>query len=179
MSKSIGKFENKLDNYRATLLGCGIGDALGMPVEGFKRGQIQKYVGRVTEFIDPVLIRDSEGNLVTEDEFGKLGYYTRDLTKGEFTDDTILTLALAESIGAGQGLNLDDVAQRQLAEYQRRLLPDGRVRGGFGTTTVQGFLNLQKGPQQTIRIFTARHGDKYFVAFFEKSKVAIGLNQGF
>ena len=51
----------KQDRYIATLLGCAAGDALGMPVEGMKAQQIKKYVGRITDFIDPVIVRDEHG----------------------------------------------------------------------------------------------------------------------
>ena len=81
--------------YQATLVGCGYGDTLGMSVEGWKIAQIQKYVGKVTEPITPVLVKDASGKILEEDEFGKLKYYTRDLKKGDYTDDTILTVAIA------------------------------------------------------------------------------------
>jgi len=139
------KTPRKQDQYIAALLGCAIGDALGMPVEGMKAQQIQKYVGRITHFIDPVIVKDAEGNELKADEFGKLKSYTRDFKKGEYTDDTILTLALAESIDASQGLDLEDVAKRQVAEYTKRIRPDGTVFGGFGQTTVDGFKNILAG----------------------------------
>lgn len=134
-----------LDHYQSTLLGCAIGDALGMPVEGMKRQQIQKYVGRITDFIDPVIVRDAQGNELTQDEFGKLKSYTRDFQKGQYTDDTILTIALAESIVAQRRVDLEDIARRQVAEYVKRKQPDGKVLGGFGGTTMQGFENLLAG----------------------------------
>lgn len=133
------------ERFRATLIGCAIGDTLGMPVEGWKKSQIKKYAGRITEPIDPIVLRDVDGNLVKQDESGKLGYYSEGLKRGEWTDDTILTLALAESIVAIGGLDLEDIAQRQLAEYRSRLLPDGAVFGGFGSTTTKAFKNLDKG----------------------------------
>jgi len=139
------KQEKKEQKYIATLVGCAIGDALGMPVEGMKHQQIRKYVGRITTFIDPVIVYDENGNEKKADEFGKLKSYTRDFKKGEYTDDTILTLALAESLVACQGLNLDDVAKRQVAEYTQRIRADGSVFGGFGQTTIDGFKNILAG----------------------------------
>ncbi len=133
------------ERFRATLIGCAIGDTLGMPVEGWKKEQIEKYVGRISKPIDPVILRDGCGNLIKRDEFGKLGYYSDGLVRGEWTDDTILTVALAESISAKKGLDLDDIAQSQLAEYRSRLLSDGTVFGGFGSTTTKAFKNLNKG----------------------------------
>ncbi len=132
------------DKYRAVLLGCAVGDTLGMPVEGWKREQILKYAGRIETPIDPVVLRDSEGNLITEDEYGKLKYWTKDFKKGEFTDDTILTLALAESLADKKEFDLWDIARRQVAEYEERLRPDGSVFGGFGGSTIKAFENFRK-----------------------------------
>ena len=132
--------------YIATLVGGALGDTLGMPVEGWKREQIQKYFGRITEPVDPrFVIADATGKALDRDEYGKIKHYGQDLGIGGWTDDTILTVALAESIVDQRGLNLEDIAKRQLAEYEARLLPDGQVRGGFGSTTRKGFQNLQKG----------------------------------
>src|SRR3989344_2902245 len=139
------KTSQKQDQYVAALLGCAIGDALGMPIEGMKHQQIKKYVGRITDFIDPVIVYDENGNELKQDEFGKLKSYTRDFKKGEYTDDTILTLALAESLTAMKGFDLDDVAQRQVAEYTSRIRADGSVFGGFGQTTIDGFKNILAG----------------------------------
>lgn len=133
------------EKYIATFVGCALGDTLGMPVEGLKREQIKKYVGRIDSMIDPVIIRDSSGAKVTQDEFGVLKYWNEDLKKGEYTDDTILPVALAESIIARQGLDLDDVGRRQLEAYIRMRRPDGTVKGGFGGTTRDAFKNLESG----------------------------------
>lgn len=132
------------EKYKAVLLGCAIGDTLGMPVEGWKREQIKKYVGEIRGPIAPVILRDAEGRLIKNDEFGKLKYYTTDLKRGEWTDDTILTLALAESI-IEKGLDLEDVAKRHVKEYESRLREDGYVIGGFGGTTTEAIQNLRKG----------------------------------
>ena len=137
--------QNKLENYQSVFLGCAIGDALGMPVEGWKPQQIKRYATRITDFIDAVEVRDRDGALIRQDEFGKLGYYNLELQAGQYTDDTILTLALAESLIAEQGINIEDIAQRQLAEYTKRQREDGTVREGFGGTTREAFKNLLAG----------------------------------
>ena len=99
------------ERYRATLIGCALGDSLGMAVEGWKKEQIQKYVGKITDLMDPVVIRNSDGTLQTQDEFGKLKSWTKNLKKGEYTDDTLLTLAIAESIVDKGGLDLLDLTK--------------------------------------------------------------------
>ncbi|MDI6738354.1 MAG: ADP-ribosylglycohydrolase family protein, partial [Nanoarchaeota archaeon] len=87
-----------MEKYEAVLLGCAIGDTLGMPVESWKKEQIRKYIGKITKPIDAVAVRDAKGNIVREDEFGKLKCYNLGSKAGQWTDDTILTMALAESI---------------------------------------------------------------------------------
>lgn len=132
----------------AVLLGCAIGDALGMPVEGWKKEQIRKYVGKIEHYLDPVVPTDATGREVQRDEFGPLKCWNRDITKGCYTDDTILTLALAQSL-AQYGMNLEEIAKGQLQEYLDRLLPNGDVFGGFGGTTKAAFQNLINGMSPT------------------------------
>ncbi len=136
--KKNSVFLTLMNKYSASLIGCAIGDALGMPVEGWKREQIKKYVGRITDFIDPVLVKDKEGNLLEQDEFGKLKYWTKDFKKGEYTDDTILTLTIAESLAQKGEVNIYDIAERHLIEYKK----DNK---GFGGTTREAMENLIKG----------------------------------
>lgn len=133
------------EKYSATLEGCARGDTLGMPVEGWKRGRIQKVFGKIREPIDAVILYDGKGNEITQDEFGELKNWSRGQKKGEYTDDTILTLALARSIVAKKGIDIRDIARRQLHEYKIRLQPDGTVKGGFGKTTMDAFKRLDKG----------------------------------
>ncbi|HII15195.1 MAG TPA: hypothetical protein HA362_02685 [Nanoarchaeota archaeon] len=139
------KADERGEKYTATLLGCAIGDTLGRPVEPWKREQIRKYIGRITKPIDAVIVMDAKGNIIREDEFGKLKCYNLGSKAGQWTDDTILTLALAESIAEKQGIDLEDIAKKQLREYETRIQPDGKVLGGFGGTTRDAFKNLQKG----------------------------------
>ena len=132
------------ERFIATMIGTAIGDTLGMPVEGWKREQIKKYVGEITEPIDPFFVRDENEKILKKDEFGRLKYYSKDLKKGQYTDDTILALALAEAL-IEKGMDLDHVAQKQLHEYITRRMPDGKVKGGFGGTTKKAFDNLEHG----------------------------------
>ena len=120
-------------------MGCAIGDALGMPIEGWKREDIKKQFGRITEITAP--LPDS---------------YTGQLEKGQYTDDTILTLALAESIVAKKGLDLEDIAQKQLEAYQSA---PPRLKKTFGKSTREGLLNLKKGIPPTQSGMSARPGN--------------------
>ena len=95
--------------------------------------------------MDPVIPIDSEGKIIMEDEFGKLKYYTKNLKKGEYTDDTILTLAIAESIGERGRLDIDDVSCRQLDAYEATLDSNGKSRYGFGGTTQKAFKKMRNG----------------------------------
>lgn len=133
------------DRFTATMLGLALGDTLGMPVEGWKRKQIQKYVGRITYPISPVLVYGKADELITRDEFGPLKYYTQDFQRGQYTDDTILSKALAESLVEVGNFNIFDIAKRQVAEYTKRLRADGTVFGGFGKTTSDAFKRLLVG----------------------------------
>ncbi len=133
------KTMTKKERYIATLVGCAVGDTLGMAVEGWKREQIQKYAGAITEPRDPILVRDDDGKLVRKDEFGKIKYYTSALRRGQCTDDTILTLALAESIAACRKIDIEDVARRQLYAVD-----EDKTRG-YGATTWDAMINLRAG----------------------------------
>ena len=127
-----------MNKYSASLVGCAIGDTLGMPVEGWKKEQIQKYVGKITSFIDPVLVKDKEGKLIEKDEFGELKYWTKDFKKGEYTDDTILSLTIAESMAELGEVNIEDIAKKHLEIFNK----DNK---GFGGTTREAMDNLNKG----------------------------------
>jgi ADP-ribosyl-[dinitrogen reductase] hydrolase len=114
----------KKERYLAALVGCALGDKLGLPVEGWSRERIKKKFGKITF---PLLTN------------------RRDLANEDYSDDTILTLALAESLAAKKKIDLEDIASRQLREYELRIQPDGQVLGGFGGTTKQAFQRLQNG----------------------------------
>ncbi len=133
------------ERYVATLVESGLGETLGMSVEGWKEAQIKKHVGRVTKPIAPVIVRDTNGLELSDDEFGKLKYYTRDLSAGDITDDGILTIAIAESLVAKRRIDLDDMMRRQFEAYDACIQPDGHIFGGFGKTTIDAFENYRKG----------------------------------
>lgn len=63
-----------VDKFKGSLLGCAVGDAMGAPLEGLSRRDIRKRYGEVRDFVDQ--------------RFGA----------GRITDDTQMTVALAQSI---------------------------------------------------------------------------------
>lgn len=139
--------QRDVTKYMGTLLGCAIGDTLGMAVEGWKREQIVKYAGRITAPRNPVIVRDSSGNILKEDEFGKLKSWTRELKKGQYTDDTILTIALAEALADQPTFPFDlaFIARKQVEAYRRQpITENGKVVGAFGKTTQDAFKNFEK-----------------------------------
>lgn len=80
--------------YRGALLGTGVGDALGMPVEGMRREDIERRHGTLREMLE-----------------ARLG-------RGTMTDDTHLAAALARALlDTGGTLDRDRVAERFAEVY--------------------------------------------------------------
>jgi len=106
------------DRFKGALLGLAVGDALGMPVEGMSASTIRARYGEVREF---------------------LAAPRRALGPGQFTDDTQMTLALAESIVERGRVDPAHVAGRFMA-----WLDSGDVRG-IGRSTLRSLLRLKAG----------------------------------
>lgn len=157
---------SSLEKYQATLLGCAIGDTLGMPFEGWHRDQIKRHIGFIKEPLNPVVIRDSLGNVVHKDENGRIPYVSPYLLKGQITDDTWLTIATARSIVEYKGFNLDNIAKHSLSIFREQmskqvditpsgipsaafLHPESEIPQPFGGTTIAAFENLEKGLSPT------------------------------
>jgi ADP-ribosylglycohydrolase len=79
------------DRFRATLLGCAIGDALGFPFEGAPPESIARIPMVAEDFVQRPRGR---------------------FQKGQYTDDTQMTLALAEAIVAEGKVDGRSIAQR-------------------------------------------------------------------
>jgi len=97
VSDFLEAIKPKRDKVMAMFLGIAIGDALGMPVETLTAEQIAKKYGRITDYIQP-----DENTWFT-------GW-----PAGRWTDDTQLTIAIAESLIAKGVIDLDDMAKRQI-----------------------------------------------------------------
>lgn len=105
------------DKYRGALVGVGIGDALGRPAEGRKPEQVKRVHGRISDYIP---WRGWQGG-----------------PRGTLTDDTELTIALAESLIEQRQMDPTDFGRRCVA-----WLPVGR---GKGHATKEACLNLVAG----------------------------------
>lgn len=102
----------------ATLVGCAIGDALGNPFE-------------MKAAISP--------SLVQWDGLFKAGGTFWVGQAGQYTDDTLMSMALAASIIENEGFDPDKVATEYLNWYET-----GNTRG-IGSTTASAMLNLKIG----------------------------------
>lgn len=102
----------------ATLVGCAIGDALGNPFE-------------MKPAISPLLTR--------WDGLFKAGGTFWKGEAGQYTDDTLMSIALASSLVEKQGFDPEHVAAQYLAWYE-----SGNTRG-IGATTAGAMVNLKMG----------------------------------
>jgi ADP-ribosylglycohydrolase len=108
---------NKLDKVRGCFLGVAVGDALGMPIEGYNRDEILFITENkgITDFIGPIVQWKSDVN-------------QRDLNCCSTTDDWALTKAVAISLIQSQGFDLLDQALAHVAAYETNTC-------GWGQTT--------------------------------------------
>lgn len=109
------------DRFRGTLLGLFIGDALGMPVEGWPRAMIrERFVhdrGRLREMCD-----------------ARLG-------AGTYTDDTQMALALAEALLDGEAGASEPDLDRVAARFAERYDPER----GYGGNTRRILAAIRRG----------------------------------
>jgi ADP-ribosylglycohydrolase len=101
-------------------LGVGIGDALGMPVETFQADRIASTYGRVTQYLQP------DGHKWFNGE-----------PAGMWTDDTQLTLTVAEAV-LEAGLDMD-------AQMRHHVQAMSVSTKGWGGTTKGAIRNVANG----------------------------------
>jgi ADP-ribosylglycohydrolase len=133
-----------MSKYTGALMGCAIGDSLGIHVEGWKPQQIQRYVGTITGLMNHIQPIGPAGEPIKEDEYGKLKRWSSDAKRGDISDDTILTLAVAEAV-LERGFDLEHMARKHLEAYEANRQPDGSYKGAFGGTTQLAFEALKNG----------------------------------
>ncbi len=121
------------DRFRATLLGCAIGDALGFPFEGAP----PESIARIPTLADDFVLRPR----------GRF-------QKGQYTDDTQMTLALAESIVA-EG----KVDGRAIAHKFAQLWREGTILGAGHACTEAVERLLQGVPWMSAGAAIGRAGN--------------------
>ncbi len=107
------------DRVRGALLGTAIGDALGMPVEGFSHQNIRTYYRGIKTY------RDDEKR--------------HDLRAGQWTDDTQMTFALVRALTASD--KLEEVAEHLVRTYLALRAQPRR----WGSTTREAIDQLAAG----------------------------------
>lgn len=110
--------ETLRDRWRGALVGGAVGDALGRPAERLAPSAVREHFGELRDFV--------------------AWYGWRSGPTGTWTDDTQLTICVAESILAGGGR----VDPTDLAERLVRWLPHGR---GVGRTCRDAVERLDAG----------------------------------
>jgi ADP-ribosylglycohydrolase len=113
------------NKIRAVLLGVALGDALGVPVEFWRRESVRR-------------------NPVT----GMRGFGAHKVPAGTYSDDTALTLCLADNLASG--FDLDRLAQSFLQWCYEDLWAAGKRAFGLGQRTFRAFVRLEQGvaPEQ-------------------------------
>lgn len=110
------------DKIVGMFLGVGIGDALGMPVECYKRERIiEQYAGRIDKYETPTGTKYFDGKAA-----------------GDTTDDTQLTLAVAEALIETGTFDMD-----LMAKHHVRCLDEDV--GGWGSSTKEAIQRLKEG----------------------------------
>lgn len=113
------------DQIRGMYLGVAIGDALGMPVEGFTPEKILEVypatLGKITEYLEPIGHKWFDGEKA-----------------GTWTDDTQLTLAISNALVEDKGLNINT----QIKHHIEALKASDK---GWGKSTRESIRRLSNG----------------------------------
>ena len=128
-------FEPNETNVVGSIVGLAIGDAIGYPAEFRRRAQLLAEIGSdgITDFI-----------ALKDPRFSRPFFVGPDHPPGTFTDDTQMTIAVAESLLAAGKSDLDDL----MTEMGRRFVDwsrsekNNRAPGG---TCMEGCSNLARG----------------------------------
>lgn len=115
------------ERFRGCLLGGAVGDALGMPTEGYTAEEIRTRFGTIRDMLP-----------------APEGHFHSGLQAGQFTDDTEETLLLAESMIEACGISPDRFADKLMAWGSGWVL-DERLNRGVGFTTRSAVENMLSG----------------------------------
>jgi ADP-ribosylglycohydrolase len=110
------------DRIRGAIVGVAIGDALGMPVESLSPKTIKQYFKWINSYRTP--------NPRTRT--------WHKLKRGQWTDDTQLTLAIGDSIVRKKGIDFNDIAAAHVEAFSRG-------RRGWGKATINGCQKILSG----------------------------------
>lgn len=110
------------DKVRGAIVGVAIGDALGMPAESLNPKTIEKYYKWIESYRTPN---------------PKTGTWHK-LKRGQWTDDTQLTIAIGESIVRKNGIDFNDMAESHINAFRNS-------RRGWGKATIQGCQKMMSG----------------------------------
>ena len=116
-----------LEGFRGCLLGLAVGDALGMPTEGFSAQEIRSRFGQVRDMLP-----------------APQGHFHSGLEAGQYTDDTEQALLLAESLIENAGFSPDRFAEL-LARWGASWTLDEKLNRGVGFTSRSAVENLLAG----------------------------------
>jgi ADP-ribosylglycohydrolase len=116
-----------LDRFRGCLYGAAVGDALGMPTEGYTAMEISNLFGPIRDMMP-----------------APQGHFHTGLLAGQWTDDTEETLLLAESMIESSGFSADKFAGK-LTAWGTAWTLDERLNRGVGFTTRSAVENLIAG----------------------------------
>ena len=116
-----------LDRFRGCLYGVAVGDALGMPTEGYTAAEIKSLFGPIRDMMP-----------------APQGHFHTGLQAGQWTDDTEETLLLAESMIESSGFSAERFAEK-LTAWGTAWTLDERLNRGVGFTTRSAVENLIAG----------------------------------
>ena len=109
------------DKVKGMMLGIAVGDALGMPVETRSAAHIKEKYGRIEKYEEPTGHKYFDGK-----------------PAGDWTDDTVLSLAVANSLIEAGTFDLDSQAKWNAAALDQE-------RGGWGKTTKEALQRIKDG----------------------------------
>lgn len=114
----------KKSRVRGAIIGTAIGDALGMPAECLGPKTIKRVYGKLKTYQTP--------------KFGTWANKAHGLKSGQWTDDTQLMIAIAESIIEKKYLDFFDIAKKHILTFEK----DPR---GWGGSTISGISKIKNG----------------------------------
>ncbi len=109
--------KNIIDKFKGCIIGVAIGDVLGAPVEGMEAEEIKRNFGKITFYIENP---------------------DKNLSKGEYTDDTAMTIATMEALIENKFFDIHSIIKKFLEWFN-----DNPV--GIGNTTYFSLYYLDEG----------------------------------